>query len=63
MPIFSGEGLMAGYIRDNSGNLIELVEHTDRRSASARLANRPPGCWYTNSCLSVPQKLSIAALS
>jgi hypothetical protein len=27
---------MAGYIRDNSGNLIELVEHTDMRSAFSR---------------------------
>ena len=33
LPIFSGETLLAGYIRDNSGNLIELVEHTDMRSA------------------------------
>jgi methylmalonyl-CoA/ethylmalonyl-CoA epimerase len=33
LPIFSGGTLLAGYIRDNSGNLIELVEHTDARSA------------------------------
>jgi methylmalonyl-CoA/ethylmalonyl-CoA epimerase len=33
LPIFDGKTMLAGYIRDNSGNLIELVEHADGRSA------------------------------
>ncbi|WP_428028143.1 VOC family protein [Altererythrobacter sp.] len=31
MPIFKCCGMSAGYIRDNAGNLIELIEHEDGR--------------------------------
>ncbi|MCW3834724.1 VOC family protein [Sphingomonas canadensis] len=32
MEIFEGNGLAGGYIRDNSGILIELVQHLDGRA-------------------------------
>jgi methylmalonyl-CoA/ethylmalonyl-CoA epimerase len=32
LPIMEGGPLLAGYIRDNSGNLIELVQHVDHRA-------------------------------
>lgn len=40
MPPFSGEAMSGGYIRDNSGILIELIEHRDgRRQVDANSAN------------------------
>lgn len=31
MPVFESGALAGGYVRDNSGNLIELIEHRDGR--------------------------------
>jgi methylmalonyl-CoA/ethylmalonyl-CoA epimerase len=41
LPIFAGQAMFAGYIRDNSGNLIELIEHTDGRRRVKAAEDKP----------------------